>query len=331
VADMRIGRVAALMGLSVSGVRALADKGALPSHRTAGGHRVFDPGEIAIALAGRKATLDRLGVPALEHSYALSGLAEHEVWREVVGDLNVERSSSAAHVMEYAFKEMLNNAIEHSDGHAARVLFWVTGDVLAFVVSDDGVGALERLRAEHGLKDTLSSVQELTKGKRTTDPVHHSGQGIFFTSKAVDRFTLTANGWVWVVDNVLGDQTVAAAGVLPGTTVTCEIDRHSERTMTDVFAPYGTEFDRTRPAVKLGAYGTNLMSRSEARRLVQGLDEFTEVDLDFEGVDSVGQGFVDEVFRVWAVDHPRTRIVPVNMAPAVRFMVERGLPGPSPR
>jgi len=47
--------------------------------------------------------------------------------------------------------------------------------------------------------------------------------------------------------------------------------------------------------------------------------------LDFARVEGVGQGFVDEVLRVWASEHPEVRIEPVNMTPTVAFMVRRGL------
>ncbi len=65
------------------------------------------------------------------------------------------------------------------------------------------------------------------------------------------------------------------------------------------------------------------MSRSEAKRLIHGLERFREVVLDFSGVDAVGQGFADEVFRVWAGAHPEVLLDPTNMNEAVAFMVER--------
>ena len=84
-------------------------------------------------------------------------------------------------------------------------------------------------------------------------------------------------------------------------------------------------FTRTRPSVKLASLGMRFASRSEARRLLSGLDEFTDVDLDFAGVQDVGQGFVDEVFRVWQQANPHKSVNPINMNEAVEFMVRRGL------
>jgi STAS-like domain of unknown function (DUF4325) len=71
------------------------------------------------------------------------------------------------------------------------------------------------------------------------------------------------------------------------------------------------------------ALGSALVSRSEARRLVDRLTEFTHVTRDFSGVEIVGQGFCDEVCRVFARAHPQVTIEPVGMNEAVAFMVAR--------
>jgi hypothetical protein len=77
--------------------------------------------------------------------------------------------------------------------------------------------------------------------------------------------------------------------------------------------------------VKLSGTGTSFASRSEARRLLDGLDaDFDVVEVDFTGVSDVGQGFVDEILRVWPHDHPGKTVIPTNMNPAVEFMVRRG-------
>ena len=83
---------------------------------------------------------------------------------------------------------------------------------------------------------------------------------------------------------------------------------------------------RLRVEVKLYQSGRRFISRAAARRVVAGLERFEEVVLDFSGVEAVGQGFVDEVFRIWAGSHPETTLIPRNMSPEVAFMVERGLP-----
>ena len=104
-------------------------------------------------------------------------------------------------------------------------------------------------------------------------------------------------------------------------------DPTSGRTLESVFGDYtsGYDFDTSRIIVKLFEHGDSFVSRSEARRVAVGLERFRVVIVDFGGIRRVGQGFVDELLRVWASSHPNVRIEPANMNPAVEFMVRRGL------
>lgn len=129
-----------------------------------------------------------------------------------------------------------------------------------------------------------------------------------------------------MVDNRRDDMAVEA--VEPprrGTLASLEIDLATPRSLPALFSEYTEdyEFSKTRTVVRLFAVGVRFVSRSEAKRLLHGLDRFREVVLDFRGVAGVGQGFADEVFRVWAKAHPQTALVPVNMNAAVELMVER--------
>jgi hypothetical protein len=77
--------------------------------------------------------------------------------------------------------------------------------------------------------------------------------------------------------------------------------------------------------VKLGEYGREFVSRSEARLLLAGREGFREVVVDFTGVAAIGQGFADELFRVWPSFHPEVRVIPEHTGPTVEFMVRRAL------
>src|SRR5690606_6165855 len=87
--------------------------------------------------------------------------------------------------------------------------------------------------------------------------------------------------------------------------------------------PKTLAFAKTRTTITLAATGTTLLSRSEAKRITAGLDQFQHVTLDFHGVDIVGQGFADEIFRVFRNAHPNVELEPVRMNGAVAFMVGR--------
>jgi hypothetical protein len=65
------------------------------------------------------------------------------------------------------------------------------------------------------------------------------------------------------------------------------------------------------------------MSRSEAKRLLLGLDEYTLLDFNFKNVDEVGQGFCDEIFRVYANKYPDKVMIYHAASDVVSYMIER--------
>lgn len=69
--------------------------------------------------------------------------------------------------------------------------------------------------------------------------------------------------------------------------------------------------------------GEQLVSRSQAKRLIARFDNFKTVILDFADVPEIGQAFSDEVFRVYVRAHPDVEIVPINMTAQVEGMYRR--------
>ncbi|HUW87372.1 MAG TPA: DUF4325 domain-containing protein [Candidatus Paceibacterota bacterium] len=335
---VRIGQLARAVGLHENTIRRLADTGIIPSERTEGGQRVFEIEAVEDALATRSknrhpSRLARIVVKddtvGWEKTVSLPGLQEDEVWQEIVQMLDLDTKCGAADIIPMAFNEMLNNAIDHSEGSEAKIKFAVTPDVWSFEIVDNGCGVYSKIMREFKLDNRFESVAELSKGKQTTAPKAHSGEGIFFTSKAVDVFELSSDGIQWTVDNLRGDFSVGQVKYQKGTRVSCRLQVYTARKYLDVFKEFTVDhhFVRTRPTVKLFETGMTFVSRSEARRLLTGLGKFSEIQLDFEKVEAVGQGFVDEIFRVWALDNLDKKIVPINMNDAVSFMVNRGIVG----
>jgi len=234
-------------------------------------------------------------------------------------------SRSAFH---HALTELVNNAVDHSGATEVSVNFSQRGDIVTLEVVDRGVGIFRHLRERLGFGSELEALQELSKGKVTTMPDRHTGEGIFFTSKAADLFEIESGALGWAVDNVRSDMALQRKDPpRAGTRVSFALRPASARPMEALFAEYTEdyEFMRTRAVVKLFAIGVTFVSRSEAKRLLTGLDRFREVILDFAGVEGVGQGFADEVFRVWARAHPDVRLTPVSMCDVVDLMVGRAL------
>ena len=257
------------------------------------------------------------------------GLAEGEVWDDVrssLADISEPSVAKAKAVLAYAFTEMLNNAIDHSGSREVEASFEIARGTARFTVVDEGIGVYENVRAGFKLDTVLAALQEISKGKVTTQKDRHTGEGIFFTSKAADIFQLEANGLRWNVDNRREDVAISDVPKKSGTTVRFELSLKTTKTLDDIFAQYSEEelqFDTSRIVVKLFERGVDFVSRSEAKRIVVGLERFRHVIVDFRGIESVGQGFADEIFRVWAAGHPGVRLEAINMAAPVRLMVER--------
>jgi anti-sigma regulatory factor (Ser/Thr protein kinase) len=237
---------------------------------------------------------------------------------------------TAETVLHYILTELVNNAIDHSGASAVDVRVARKDSTVSLGVYDRGVGIFRHIRDKLGLDSDLEALQELSKGKTTTMPSRHTGEGIFFSSKAANRFEIESGTLRWIVDNRTNDMAVGTAEpAVTGTAVRAEIDAENANELTSIFAEFTREFEfsRTRTIVRLFAIDTEFLSRSQAKRVVHGLEKFREVVLDFEGVDIVGQGFADEVFRVWARQHPEVLLIPLAMNEPVAFMVERAIRG----
>src|SRR4051794_7809060 len=120
----------------------------------------------------------------LHKTYALTTtLAEDEVWRDDVRPALLDLAPNALDIWEFCFTEMLNNAIDHSGGKEVTVQVSRAGKNTQIILSDDGIGIFRKIQLALDLSDPRQAVLELAKGKFTTDPSKHSGQGIFFTSR----------------------------------------------------------------------------------------------------------------------------------------------------
>lgn len=180
-----------------------------------------------------------------------------------------------------------------------------------------------------GTDSMLEAAQRLTQGKFTTAPDEHTGEGIFFSSRAAHVFAVEADGIRLIVDNERGDWSLGEVPARQGTLIRFLVDPSRARSIADVFREFTDDefrFDRTVTVVHLFEIGTRFVSRSEARRLASGLAEFDRVVLDFEGVTDIGRGFADELFRVWVGAHPGKDLESVNMSEPVAFMIERSRP-----
>src|SRR5262249_25956615 len=148
---------------------------------------------------------------------------------------------------------------------------------------------------------------ELTKGKLTTDPQHHTGEGIFFTSRMLDKFSILSSGLYFEVQNHEGHnqndpwlveaQNQKDGEERKGTFISMTIGMSSQRTPKEIFDKYTAsdaayDFSRTQVPISLARYGEEqLVSRSQARRALARFEKFREVILDFDGIATIGHSF----------------------------------------
>jgi biotin operon repressor len=236
-------------------------------------------------------------------------------------------------IFRFAFTEMLNNAIEHSQSETVTVGVSLLGKLLSFKIEDKGIGVFRNVMQQNHLASELEAIQDILKGKATTQPTNHSGEGIFFTSKCPDLFLLDSYGYQLITDNLISDVFIKqVAKINQGTQVSFRIHKDSNRQIIDVFNAFtdaesenGFAFDKTVVKIKLFALGTEYISRSQARRVLADLEKFKVIHFDFDRVEMVGQAFADEIFRVFHNRHPEIRIEVENMNEVVKFMVQRAM------
>lgn len=267
------------------------------------------------------------------------GLEEHQVWMDYFHDAFSILPENIYSICNYGFGEMFNNAIDHSQGTRIAVRTKIKKDVLKLNIYDNGIGIFNKVKNALGLKNERASILELSKGKLTTDPEHHTGEGIFFTSRAVDEFTIVSSKLTYIKNNLEDDWFIETPEhPIKGTGIFLEIRLNSNKKLKNVFRQYSTldqeegipKFDKTHIQVGLSKSGQEgYVSRSQAKRILTGLEKFNHIALDFKGIKTVGQGFVDEVFRVFQSKHPKIKIEWTRANEDVRFMIERSLPDKS--
>jgi len=262
-------------------------------------------------------------------------LEEHKVINDIERHflLYNKLSENIKSIFAYAFSEMLNNAIEHSQSKKINISVEINGQELIFIIDDFGIGVFRNIMQERKLKNEFEAIQDLLKGKTTTAPKLHSGEGIFFTSKIADKFILDSYGYQLTIDNKIDDVFVEKSrGQKQGTKVIFCISTETKHHLNEVFKKYthtsknnNYGFDKTEIRIKLYTIGGVYISRSQARRILSGLEKFSIVIMDYKDVPMVGQAFADEIYRVFKNKYPNIKIQNENMNEAVQFMVKRAI------
>ncbi len=261
-------------------------------------------------------------------------LQEDRIWREHFAFIFEDIPENIVDICLHGFTEMMNNVIDHSEGEEVLAAIIRDKEKVQMRIIDNGEGIFRRIKRLVDLPDEKNALFELSKGKLTTDPDNHTGEGIFFTSRAFDEFEIESKGLEF--SHHEGDgfdflmDTDRPAGKI-GTVVSMMIQRASKRIIREVFdkftqGPDDYGFNRTVVPMQLAQYDKEkLVSRSQAKRMLARLEKFEYVIFDFKGINDVGQAFADEIFRVYARNNPDIKLVPVHMEKDVSKMVNRAI------
>lgn len=246
------------------------------------------------------------------------GTEEHVIYQKCEKYFGKGFNVNSKDKLEYIFNEMVNNAIDHSSADTLKINIKQNCLEARVILSDNGVGIFKKIMKDHELSTEKEAIFQLSKGKLTSDPSKHSGEGIFFSSRMAEFFIIHSFKECFSSDGENDCLHTAIEELIEheGTNVAFWVNKLDSTPMADVFEKYQDEFDgfaKTEIFINLAeTFAKTLMSRSIARRVLAGFNSFKEVTLDFKNVRSVGQGFLDEIFRVYGLKNPHINIKFVN-------------------
>lgn len=261
-----------------------------------------------------------------EKRFYSSNKDEDQVFELINAYMNFtqQANKNTFEIVRYGMTEMINNVIDHSESKKYYVKVIITDYTMTITVRDYGIGIFRNIVSKMNFIEPEDAIFALMKGKVTTNPETHSGEGIFFTMKAMDRLIIRSyNDEISSEDDEI---TVASIRKIEGTEIQFTISRNTNKVLRKIFDKYAGEkfqykFDRTHVYMNIGTADA-LVSRSKAKRIIQGMEKFKEIEIDFNGVKSIGQGFSHEIFNVFLKNHPNVKIIVSNAVTPIKAMVK---------
>ncbi|MCR4650682.1 MAG: STAS-like domain-containing protein [Lachnospiraceae bacterium] len=259
---------------------------------------------------------------------------EMDIMSNDLAPLISECSDNVKRIWQYCLTEMINNVLDHSESERFLVACSKNYMNTTFFILDSGVGIFKKIKDYYKMASLDDAISELFKGKLTTDKERHSGEGIFFSSNAMDYFAAISDGKYFTRNkyeeinintlelNLNGEGNVATM-VNGGTTIIMRLSNYTSKTMKEVFDRFSdveNGFFKTMIPIK-NIFDDYPVSRSQAKRLVRRCENFKELVLDFAGVEDIGQGFAHELFIVFGHSHPNVKIEPINVNEQVQKMI----------
>ena len=262
-------------------------------------------------------------------------LGEDRVYDQFVSQ-HIKFKKNVNSIWNYAFTEMMNNAIEHSEAENISIAIYQNCLETQILIIDDGIGIFKNIQRfmKESKNETISlkeCVSLLFAGKFTTAKEYHTGEGIFFTSHIMDEFIIYSDDNFFTRNNFTSSQIEDTnlhnlMRMENGTVVKMVLSNYTKKVLSEVFntfAPIDEGFIKTTIPIAHMFSDGNPVSRSEARRLIECISLFNDIDLDFSGVEEIGQGFTHELFVLGKQKYPHIKLKTINTSRAVEDMIKR--------
>lgn len=247
---------------------------------------------------------------------------ESIIYEEYLYDHLKDLPQNVRGIWDYILGEMINNVIDHSDAETLLIQVNKSSMMTKLWIVDNGIGIFKKIKEHFGMRTLDEAICELFKGKLTTDPTNHSGEGIFFSSRLADLFVICSDEKYFSINKYDNDVLLNAPEFNKGTLILIELSNTSNKKAADIFNQYAQVdggFQVTRIPLR-NMFDSAPVSRSQAKRVCMRLEKFEEVIFDFDGLDWMGQGFAHQIFIVFQNEHPDITLKPVNMSKSVEQM-----------
>lgn len=263
-----------------------------------------------------------------DYEYDLNDkLQEDIIYKDTLRSVVEKLPNNVVRIWEYSFMEMVNNAIDHSQGTKLKIYIRQNALYTWVNIIDDGVGIFNKIAEYYKFGDLDEAIFALFKGKLTTDSANHSGEGIFFTSRVMDYFYALSDKKVFSQDNTIEMIRTISEGKkkeTKGTKIILALSNYATQSLREAFDEFSSDdggFNITKIPMKKICDSGYPVSRSQAKRLYFGFDKFKTVILDFKDVDDIGQGFAHELFVVFKRNNPAIELKCINENENVSRMI----------
>lgn len=154
---------------------------------------------------------------------------EQRIYDENLRSHFLQLPQNVKNIWDYILSEMINNVIDHSA--AENLDIRVSQNYLAtqIFIMDNGVGIFKKICDHFHMHSLDEAICELFKGKLTTDPQNHSGEGIFFSSRLADRFMIYSDGKIFSTDKYEDDLLAGVPVNITGTLVAIKLSNMTNK------------------------------------------------------------------------------------------------------